>query len=300
MSYSIPAIAIPGQRLGPCSAYASGPGTHLHGSYICASITGPVIIEETEIPAKPYPRKKQTLLVGRPSAITTMSVAPLIQAAAAAGNGPAIVRKVAPASSAGGKDSTATPTATATTASKSAKEKSKYNTLPAVDSIILGRITRVQKRQANISILVVLDEDVTTLTSSSSSLPPLITSTSQHDFSPNQIASILASAAPATVSADNNNSEELRFQATIRKEDVRAVEKDRVVMDEMFRVGDIVRASVISLGDQTSYYVTTARNEFGVVMARSEEGNMMFPVSWREMRDPVTGKMELRKVAKPY
>jgi exosome complex component CSL4 len=71
-------------------------------------------------------------------------------------------------------------------------------------------------------------------------------------------------------------------------------------MDEMFRVGDIVRGSVISLGDQSFYYLTTARNDLGVVMARSEAGNMMFPVSWKEMRDPVTGVAELRKVARPF
>ncbi|CAK42062.1 uncharacterized protein An14g05010 [Aspergillus niger] len=128
-----------------------------------------------------------------------------------------------------------------------------YNTLPAVDSVVLARVTRVQKRQATVSILV-----------------------------------------------NHSNSDELRFQALIRKEDVRAVEKDRVVMDEMFRVGDIVRGTVISLGDQSFYYLTTARNDLGVVMARSESGNMMFPVSWKEMRDPVTGVAELRKVARPF
>lgn len=73
-----------------------------------------------------------------------------------------------------------------------------------------------------------------------------------------------------------------------------------MVLEEMFRVGDIVRGTVISLGDQSFYYLTTARNDLGVVMARSEAGNMMFPVSWKEMRDPVTRRGESRKVARPY
>jgi exosome complex component CSL4 len=111
------------------------------------------------------------------------------------------------------------------------------------------------------------------------------------------VAAILTHAANPE---NHSNTDELRFQALIRKEDVRAVEKDRVVMDEMFRVGDIVRGSVISLGDQTFFYLTTARNDLGVVMARSEAGNMMFPVSWKEMRDPVSGTGELRKVARPF
>ena len=67
----------------------------------------------------------------------------------------------------------------------------------------------------------------------------------------------------------------------------------------MFRVGDVVRAVVISLGDERSYYLSTARNELGVVMARSEAGNQMFPISWREFMDPVLGVREGRKVAKP-
>jgi exosome complex component CSL4 len=166
------------------------------------------------------------------------------------------------------------------------KQKPRYNTLPAVDSIVLARVTRVQKRQATVSILVVLDE-----TSTATTDPSKLASDNDN------VASILTTAANPE---NHSSTDELRFQALIRKEDVRAVEKDRVVMDEMFRVGDIVRGSVLSLGDQSFYYLTTARNDLGVVMARSEAGNMMFPVSWKEMRDPVTGAGEQRKVARPY
>ncbi len=70
-------------------------------------------------------------------------------------------------------------------------------------------------------------------------------------------------------------------------------------MNESFRVGDIVRATVISLGDEKNYYISTGGNEFGVVISRSEEGNAMVPASWKEMKDAVTGRVELRKVAKP-
>ncbi|KAL4930949.1 exosome non-catalytic core subunit CSL4 [Aspergillus undulatus] len=172
-------------------------------------------------------------------------------------------------------------------ARSTASSKPKYNTLPAVDSVVLARVTRVQKRQATVSILVVLDESATSKPSNPTQ------STSDND----NIESILSSAANPE---NHSSTDELRFQALIRKEDVRAVEKDRVVLDEMFRVGDIVRGTVISLGDQSFYYITTARNDLGVVMARSEQGNMMFPVSWKEMRDPVTGAAELRKVARPF
>lgn len=64
-------------------------------------------------------------------------------------------------------------------------------------------------------------------------------------------------------------------------------------------MGDIVRGVVVGLGDQSGYFVSTAGNEFGVVMAWSESGNGCVPVSWREVKDSVTGAKEARKVAKP-
>lgn len=90
------------------------------------------------------------------------------------------------------------------------------------------------------------------------------------------------------------------WQGLIRTQDVRATEKDRVKIYESFRPGDIVRAQVISLGDQANYYLSTASNALGVVMATSETGSPMYPVSWKEYIDPETGISEPRKVAKPF
>ncbi|KAF7881663.1 uncharacterized protein EAF02_006351 [Botrytis sinoallii] len=90
------------------------------------------------------------------------------------------------------------------------------------------------------------------------------------------------------------------WQGLIRVQDVRATEKDKVKIFESFRPGDIVRAVVISLGDQSNYYLSTAKNELGVIMATSEAGNAMYPVSWKEYKDPETGASESRKVAKPF
>jgi len=89
------------------------------------------------------------------------------------------------------------------------------------------------------------------------------------------------------------------FRGMIRKEDVRATEKDRVEMYRSFRPGDISLARVISLGDaMVGYLLTTAENELGVVIARSEAGAAMVPVSWTEMQCPITCSKEGRKVAK--
>ncbi len=57
-------------------------------------------------------------------------------------------------------------------------------------------------------------------------------------------------------------------------------------------------AEIISLGDSRSYYMSTAKNELGVVLAHSAAGVAMTPVSWQEMECPVTKSRELRKVAK--
>lgn len=154
--------------------------------------------------------------------------------------------------------------------SKPSLQPLKYNKLPSLNSTVLCRITRVQQRQASASILLV-DPSLTTLVPESF----------------NHLTSTTASA------------EDVYFSAVLRREDVRLTEKDKIIMNESFRVGDIVRATVISLGDERSYYISTGGNEFGVVIAKSEEGNAMVPASWKEMRDAVTGKVELRKVAKP-
>jgi exosome complex component CSL4 len=256
MEKALPKLAVPGQQLASTTTYLSGSGTHVHNGQICASIAGPVYIEQSH--AKP--KTKSILSISR--------------------SANSLAKKGAVAGQQQQQQQQKIASAAATTTSKP-----KYNTLPSVDSIVLARVTRVQKRQVTVSILVVLDDQTATASSN--------TSSSDND----NIAAILTSAANPE---NHNTSDELRFQALIRKEDVRAVEKDRVVLEDMFRVGDVVRGSVISLGDQSFYYITTARNDLGVVMARSEAGNMMFPVSWKEMRDPLTGLGETRKVARPF
>ena len=137
------------------------------------------------------------------------------------------------------------------------------NALPSVNSLVLCRVTRVQQRQLTASIL---------LTDPSPSIVVQYTSATNDD---------------------------LQFQAVLRREDVRAYEKDKIVLNEMYRTGDIIRATVISLGDERNYYISTAGNELGVIIARSEAGNAMVPASWKEMKDMVNGKGESRKVAKP-
>lgn len=62
------------------------------------------------------------------------------------------------------------------------------------------------------------------------------------------------------------------FKSIIRKEDVRSKDKDNVNMYKCYRPGDIVIARVIGLSDY-GYFLSTAADELGVILAKSEYGN---------------------------
>ncbi|XP_046995167.1 exosome complex component CSL4 isoform X2 [Schistocerca americana] len=88
------------------------------------------------------------------------------------------------------------------------------------------------------------------------------------------------------------------YRGILRKEDVRATEKDGVEMYKCFRPGDIILARVLPMTDIHSYQLSTAENELGVVIAHSEAGIEMVPISWTQMQCPKTFVKEWRKVAK--
>lgn len=157
--------------------------------------------------------------------------------------------------------------------------------IPGPESTIIGRVTRVTPRQATVSILVV------------DGLP---------------CGGALGQGAGARGNhAAGEGIDGVDFQGVVRAQDVRTTDKDSVVLKECFRPGDIIRATVISLGDARSYYLSTAGNHLGVLHATSSDtgghehaawtptGRAMQPVSWKEMVDPMTGTVESRKVAKP-
>ena len=88
------------------------------------------------------------------------------------------------------------------------------------------------------------------------------------------------------------------FRGVVRLVDVRATEIDKVVMSDSFRPGDIVRCEVLGLGDLRSYILSTARNDLGVIFAKSaSSGQPLVPISWSEMQCPETLMLEKRKLA---
>lgn len=89
------------------------------------------------------------------------------------------------------------------------------------------------------------------------------------------------------------------FKGMIRQQDVRQTETDKVDIYKCFAPGDVILAEVVSLGDRHSYFLSTAKNELGVIYARSKAGVPMLPLNWQEMVCPATKGKEFRKVAKP-
>ncbi|KAE8678992.1 hypothetical protein F3Y22_tig00111402pilonHSYRG00613 [Hibiscus syriacus] len=130
-----------------------------------------------------------------------------------------------------------------------------------------------------------------------------------------RVTKVMARTASADIMCVGPKSVREKFTGIIRQQDVRATEMDKVDMHSSFHPGDIVRAVVVSfifsLGDARAYYLSTAKNELGVVSAESSavlpslfnfgpkhRRATMVPISWTEMQCPLTGQIQQRKVAK--
>ncbi|WOL12921.1 exosome complex component CSL4 [Canna indica] len=88
-----------------------------------------------------------------------------------------------------------------------------------------------------------------------------------------RITKVMARTASADIMCVESKAVREKFTGIIRQQDVRATEIDKVDMYLSFRPGDIVRALVLSLGDARAYYLSTAKNELGVVSAQSIAAN---------------------------
>lgn len=71
-------------------------------------------------------------------------------------------------------------------------------------------------------------------------------------------------------------------RGVVRREDIRLSEVDKLVVGECFHIGDIVRATVLSLGDARQYILSTAAAEYGVLWAVNKtNNNIMTPLNWK-------------------
>lgn len=90
------------------------------------------------------------------------------------------------------------------------------------------------------------------------------------------------------------------YGAIIRLQDIRQTEREQIILQDNYRPGDIVRASVLSLGDSQNFYLSTARDDLGVVFAKSINGFDLRPIDWQTMYAPASGESERRKCANPF
>lgn len=160
------------------------------------------------------------------------------------------------------------------------------NHLPKEGDIVLTRVTRITQKRANVEILVV-----------ETNIIPVDCGIGSKGTS---LQAIGGSSTSYSVSQSSDIGD--TFGGIIRSQDVRATDRDRVKIADCFRLGDIVRAQVISLGDGLRYYLTTAKNDLGVVFARASRGagGLMYAADWQTMIAPSTGATEQRKCANPF
>ncbi|BAO41276.1 exosome complex component CSL4 [Kluyveromyces marxianus] len=163
------------------------------------------------------------------------------------------------------------------------------NNLPREGDVVLARVTRINLQRITVDILAV---ETTPLPIDSG-----IGSNGSGITAPGG-GSGAATFSISQASADLGET----FRGIIRSQDVRATDRDRVKVMESFKPGDIIRAQVLSLGDGTHYYLTTASNQLGVVFAKSFNGagEQMYAIDWQTMISPHTGITEKRKCAKPF
>lgn len=94
------------------------------------------------------------------------------------------------------------------------------------------------------------------------------------------------------------------FKGIIRQHDIRFYDSNnKLVSSDCFKPGDIVRAQILSLGDSFNYYLSTNKDNLGVIFAISSDesnmGSLLFPVDWNTMIDK-NGNIQQRKCAKPF
>ncbi|KHC61997.1 exosome complex component CSL4 [Candida albicans P75010] len=195
-------------------------------------------------------------------------------------------------------------TTSTTTSNQSGSKAISAIALPKENDIVLVRITKITKIQAYCEIIS-LDTTTNILPDSGlgnngngSHVSMSITgSNSQHNFNQNSIASSQSTNQSVQIYELGEN-----FKGIIRINDIRSTERDKLKLIDCFKPGDIVKAQVISLGDGSNYYLTTAKNELGVVFAKSENGagDLMYPIDWQNMIDINSGVIEKRKNANPF
>ena len=91
-----------------------------------------------------------------------------------------------------------------------------------------------------------------------------------------------------------------QVSGSIKKENVRSYEVDKMKMEKCIKPGDIVRALVLTGIESHNIYASLAEDDCGVIFLCCSECNIpMTPVNWHQMLCMHCNKVCERKVAKP-
>lgn len=175
--------------------------------------------------------------------------------------------------------------------------------LPREGDVVLARVTRLQLKQAHCEVLCVYGHGNINSDGGVGS-----NGTNAHLSVPMGGGSQILSSYAALGSSQNAMAGAQpidigeAYRGIIRTQDVRSTERDKVKIVDCFKPGDLVKAVVLSLGDGSNYYLTTARNDLGVVFAKSEggAGELMVAIDWETMVCEKTGVVEKRKCANVF
>jgi exosome complex component CSL4 len=132
--------------------------------------------------------------------------------------------------------------------------------LPKENDIVLVRITKITARQAYCEILSVegfgnVLSDAGLGANGDSAHVSVPSGGGSQSLSNHQSIASSQSTSINAVAKDLGES----FKGIIRSQDVRSTDRDKVKIIDSFKPGDIVRAIIISLGDGSNYYLSTAK-----------------------------------------
>lgn len=166
----------------------------------------------------------------------------------------------------------------------SGNSKRSTSQLPQVGDIVYARVLRLQLQQVYLDIIAVENKGLAVT-----------------DSGVGIFASAVGSVHPSSGHGEKVSELGEGYGAIIRVQDIRATERDRIKLAEQFVPGDLVRASVLSIGDENHYYLSTIQNDLGVIFAKNPDtGVQLLPLDWQRMIDPSNGISYARKCANPF
>ncbi|CRH03008.1 exosome complex component CSL4, putative [Plasmodium relictum] len=98
----------------------------------------------------------------------------------------------------------------------------------------------------------------------------------------------------------NNKPLKNSFKGYINKSDIHIYEGELGDNFDCFKQGDIIKAKILSIGQHSSYKLSTVGSDLGVIIALSDKGEILKPVAWNLMVNLDDMSFEQRKVSNDF